>query len=105
MGEPSRTPQVGDTIELRGLERVINRIDAARNKVWFTNPATHPASQHGSRDGACAMSELQFLASPNGVTWFLPGAREAKQRRAGAIELGAAVFEINSPGDGGGGAS
>ncbi len=102
MSDVTRTPQVGDSIRLRGLERVIVRTDAARNKVWFANPPTHPAREHGSREGACAMSELQPLESPNGVTWFLPGARDPTAPRQGAIELGPAVFEINSA-DGSGG--
>jgi hypothetical protein len=97
-----RTPQVGDTIQLRGLERVIVRTDPSRDKVYFANPATHPAPMHPSREGACAMSELQLLDTPNVVTWFLAGVRDPKAPRAGAIELGSAVFEINANGGGSG---
>ncbi|MGH7694992.1 MAG: hypothetical protein ACRENH_08425 [Gemmatimonadaceae bacterium] len=102
MSDSARTPQVGDAIQLRGLERVIVRTDVTQNKVYFANPATHPASQHGSREGACAMSELQRMTSPNGVTWFLPGTSDQKASRAGAIELSPAVFEINSTNGSGG---
>ena len=97
-----RTPQVGDTIQLRGLDRVIVRTEPSRDKVYFANPASHPAPQNPSREGVCAMSELQFLETPNGVTWFLAGVRDPKAPRPGAIELGSAVFEINSNGGGGG---
>lgn len=97
-----RTPQVGDTIQLRGLDRVIVRTEPSRDKVYFANPATHPAPANPSREGVCAMSELQFLETPNGVTWFLAGVRDPKAARPGAIELGSAVFEINSNGGGDG---
>jgi len=95
-----RTPQVGDTIQLRGLERVIVRTDPSRDKVYFANPATHPAPEHPSREGVCAMSELQRLDTPNVVTWFLAGVRDPQAPRPGAIELGSAVFEINKNGGG-----
>lgn len=104
MSDSARVPAVGDSIQLYGLERVILRIDAARNKVWFGNPATHPARDHGSREGACALNELQLVETGNGVVlWALPGARDAKTARPGAIQLGAAVFDINAKGAGGGG--
>jgi hypothetical protein len=42
------------------------------------------------------------MESPNGAVWYLAGARDAKTPRAGAIELGSAVFDINSTEDGSG---
>lgn len=104
MSDSARTPQIGDTIVLRGLARAIVRIDRARNKVWFANPPSHPAPEHGSREGACALSDLRLVQSADGAAWHLPGASDEKTLRPGAIQLGAAVFDINGRGSGSGAA-